>query len=688
VKRLFVCLFSLLTCSYTLRAQDVVSTTGQLIADIFEQYTAESEEAIDYDSFYEDLLFCAQNPINLNQTTREELEKLPFLSEIQVENIIVYVYRFGPMQTIYELQLVEGLDMTDIRRMLPFVKVGEGLDTNKKIYWRDLLKYGKNELCSRFDKGLETKEGYQLLSEEGINAGQVNAGNYLGSQIYNSLRYRFHYKDRVLFGLTAEKDAGEQFWGPTHKGYDFYSFHAQLNNFGKFKTIVVGAFRANFGQGLVLHPEFGIGKSSYVLNVTPRNSGLKKFSSTDESNFFRGGGVTVRFGKFDVSAFYSNKMIDGDTVNGAFSSILKTGYHRTLDELRKKYTVNQQIVGGNATYTNMNLQVGVTAVHTELDNTLTPDKSVYNYFYFSGKKQTTGGVFYRYRWEKLNLFGETATTDNGSIATLNGCYFSPLSNISLVVLHRYYSPEYDTFYASSFSETSRINNESGLYLGAEIRPFRKWKFASYADSYRFSWPKYGIDVPSLGKDYLFQADFAPKRDIAMYWRFKFTEKQTNLSTLGAVMPVVVPLQKTSLRYQLTYAYGNFSFKNVLEGNLSRQADTGWTYGVIALQDVSYAFQSIPLKVDFRYQFFDAVNYENRLYSSEKDVLYAFSIPMYFGLGNRYYLNLQYDLNKQLSLWFKIAQTVYADDRESLSSGNETISGNRKTDVRLLVKWEF
>ena len=102
MKRLFVCLFSLLTCSYTLRAQDVVSTTEQLIADIFEQYTAESEEAIDYDSFYEDLLSCAQNPINLNQTTREELEKLPFLSEIQVENIIVYVYRFGPMQTIYE----------------------------------------------------------------------------------------------------------------------------------------------------------------------------------------------------------------------------------------------------------------------------------------------------------------------------------------------------------------------------------------------------------------------------------------------------------------------------------------------------------------------------------------------------------------------------------------------------------
>ena len=688
LKHIFIYLFLLLICSCPTRAQDAVSTTEQLIADIFEQYAAESEETIDYDSFYEDLLFCTQNPININQATRVQLEKLPFLSEIQIENIISYVYESGPMQTIYELQLVEGLDMTDIRRMLPFVMVGDANDLNKKIYWHDLLKYGKNEVYFRLDKGLETKEGYRFLPEEDINAGQSNAANYLGNDIYNSLRYNFHYKDRVQFGLTAEKDAGEQFWGTTHKGYDFYSLHAQFNNFGKFKTIVVGDFRANFGQGLVLHPEFGMGKSSYVLNVTPRSSGLKKFSSTDESNFFRGGGATLRFGKFDFSAFYSNKMIDGDTVNSTFTSIITTGYHRTLSDMSKRHTVNQQIAGGNVTYTNMNLQVGVTAVHTELDNSLMPDKSVYNYFYFSGKRQSTGGIFYRYRWKKLNLFGETATTDNGSIATLNGCYFSPSSNVSLVFLQRYYSPEYDTFYASSFSETSRINNESGLYLGAEVRPFRKWKFAAYADSYQFPWPKYGIDAPSIGYDYLIQTDYVPKRSIAMYWRFKFEEKQTNLSTTGAVMPVVVPLQKTSLRYNLTYTFGNFNFKNVLEGNLSRQGDASWTYGVFALQDVSYTFVKIPLRLDFRYQYFDAVDYENRLYSYEKDVLYAFSIPMYFGLGTRYYVNLKYDLSKHISLWFKIAQTVYADDRETLSSGNEAISGNRKTDVRTMLKWDF
>ncbi|HZK69664.1 MAG TPA: helix-hairpin-helix domain-containing protein, partial [Paludibacter sp.] len=541
-----ICFFLLVSC--IARAQDAVVTTDQFIADIFEQYTAESEDDIDYDTFYEELMYFSENKINLNKTTRDELERLPFLSDIQVENIISHIYRFGALKTIYELQLIDGLDMTDIRRMLPFVVVGEGIDSNKKIYWRDLTRYGKNDLFFRFDKGLETKEGYQFLPEEDENTAEANDKKYVGNALYHSLKYRFHYKDRVQVGFTAEKDAGEQFIGKTNNGYDFYSITAQLKDFGKFKTIVVGDFRANFGQGLVLRTDFGMGKSSYVLNVIPRNSGLKKYGSTDENNFFRGVGATVHLGRFDVTAFYSNKMIDGDTTNGSFSSMYKTGLHRTLSELSKKHTINQQVLGGNVTFTYSKIQLGFTAVNTLLNNTLEPDKTAYNYFYFTGKRQTTGGLHYRMRWQKLNVFGETAMTDNGAMATINGFSFSPLSQVNMVVMHRYYSPEYDTFYATAFSETSRINNESGFYLGAEIRPYKKWKISAYADSYRFPWPKYGIDMPSVGADYLFQADYAAKRNIAMFWRFKYEEKQSNLSQTEFVMPIVVPLQKVSLRY--------------------------------------------------------------------------------------------------------------------------------------------
>lgn len=669
---------------------DASSTTEQLIADILEQYAEELEEdEINFESFYDDLMSLALNPINLNATTNEELRRLPFLSEHQIENILYYLYRFGKMQSIYELQLIEGLDMTDIRRMLPFVSLGDAVEVRKKLNWRDVLKYGRNDLLIRVDRSLDDKAGYQHLADDMPDAAETNARKYQGSPYYNSLRYKFRYSTRVEAGFTAEKDAGEQFWGEQHKGYDFYAGYIQLNNFGKFKTIVAGDFRVNFGQGLVVRQDFSMGKSAYVLNVSPRTSGLKKFGSTDEYNFFRGGGATVNLGAFDVTAFYSNKQIDGDTANRTFSSIYKTGLHRTPAEYAKKRNINQQVIGGNVSFNHAHFQIGLTAVHTLLDNEFLPNKSVYNYHYFEGKEQTTAGLHYRARWQKLHFFGETAVTgSNFALATINGLSFSPVSKVSLVLLQRYYAPEYDTFYATAFSETSRINNQRGIYIGAEIRPVKYWKLSAYADSYRFPWASYGIDAPSVGADYLLQADFSPNRNLTMYWRAKYEEKYTNISGTGAIMPVVVPIEKAVARYYLVFNAGQFSFKTQLDGNLNRRDESDWTYGVSALQDITYNFSSIPLKIDLRYQFFDAEVYDNRIYTYEKDVLYAFSIPMYYGLGSRYYVNLRYELNQHLSVWFKLAQTVYSDDRESIGTGNEMINGNRKTDARLLVRWKF
>jgi len=300
-------------------------------------------------------------------------------------------------------------------------------------------------------------------------------------------------------------------------------------------------------------------------------------------------------------------------LNGNFASIYKTGLHRTIAEFKKKNTVNEQVEGFNTTFTIMNLQLGFTIVHTAFNHNLEPEPATYNHFYFKGDEQTTGGLSYRFRLSKFNFFGETALTNHYASATVNGITFSPLSQVSFVVLNRYFSPEYDTFYATAFSESSRINNESGFYLGMEMHPFKKWKIAAYADSYRFPWPKFGVDAPSVGRDYLMQIDYAARRDLTMFWRFKYEEKQDNESDSGQTMPLVVPLHKGSIRYQLNYSFGNFSFKNIIDGNLVQKNHSAMKYGLCALQDVSYSFTSIPLKIDFRYQFFDAVDYDNRFY---------------------------------------------------------------------------
>lgn len=651
-----------------------------LIEDILVQMTEENEDETDYSEYYDDLIALSQNPLNLNQATQNQLKDLFFLSDIQIENILYYIYQFGTMQTIYELRLIDGLDERDIRRMLPFVYVTEEKRRSEKLYWREIWKYGKNNVYLRFDQNLEKSKGY-ILDKDG-------ATKYAGSPFYHSLKHQFQYRNRVLFGITAEKDAGEQFLS-NKKGYDFFSAYVQLNEIGKFKTIVLGDFRANFGEGLVLRTNFTMGKSSQALNVNQTKAGLRKSSSTDEYNFFRGVGATVRLGNFDVSAFYSNKNIDGDTIGSVFPSISKTGLHRTESEIRKKRAVNQQLVGGNLTFTQRYYQIGFTAAHTLLSHSLEPEAAVYNAHYFSGKTQTTAGIHYRLRWHKLNFFGETAISDKLAFATTNGLSFMPLSRVGLIALFRYFSPEYDTFYANAFSESStRTNNETGFYLGTEIHPMRRWKISAYADGARFPWLKYGVSSPSSAADYMLNADFAVRRTLSMSWRLNYKQKEVNNTNSDAPLASVIPHEKLSLRYALNSTFGNFRFQTMLNGNIVRKSDSDWTYGLAALQDVSYSFRKIPLQIDFRFQFFDAEDYENRIYFYEKDILYAFSIPMNYGIGSRYYLNLKYDLRKDISLWFKFAQTVYADDREKIGSGNDEIEGNRKTTIRFLLKWKF
>ncbi len=584
------------------------------------------------------------------------------------------------MQSIYELRLIDGLDDKAIQNILPFVYAGAIKEPVQKLYWRDIWKYGRSNVYLRFDLNAEKSKGYNV-DERGVS-------KYKGNRLYHSLKYQFQYRDRILFGFTAEKDAGEQFMADK-KAYDFFSAYIQLNEIGKFKTITLGDYRANFGEGLVLRTNFSLGKSSQALNLNQVKAGLRKYSSTDEYNFFRGAGATIRLGKFDITAFYSNKQIDGDTTSGTFPSITKTGYHRTINEISKRHTVNQQVAGGNITFSHQYWQIGFTAVHTLLDHSLEPEKLSYNIHYFRGKKQTTAGLHYCFRWQKLNFFGETALTNGYSPATVNGFSFMPVSRVGLIALFRYYSPGYDTFYANSFGEsTTRTGNEKGIYIGTEIYPAKKWKLSAYADGSRSPWLRYGVFSPSQTADFMLNAEFTRHKNLWMYWRVNFKSKEVNYTQSPVPTTQLIPHDKISFRYGLNSVSGNFRFQTLLNSNIVCKNTSNRTYGISILQDISYSFRKIPLSIDIRYQFFDAQDYENRLYFYEKDILYTFSIPMNYGSGSRYYLNLKYELKKNISLWFKVAQTVYADDRQKTGTGNEEIEGNRKTSLRVLLRWKF
>ncbi len=668
---------------FQLSAQPQSDEVERIINDIYYQLDEEGKDIPEYEQLYEGLLHYTQQPVNLNHTNRQELQQLYFLSDLQIENILYHIYQYGPLESIYELRLIDGLEDYDIRNLLPFVYVGEHQEQKELFHPKELYYYGKHQLLLRMDKGLETKEGYRFLPEEDEAQFNSNEG-YKGDPFYASIRYQYTFKDKLNIGLRMEKDAGEQFWGDYNKGFDSYGGYVQIDKLKWCKRIIIGDFKANFGNGLVMNTDFGFGKSADVLNTTPRSQGIRKTNSTDEYNFFRGVGGSFQWNRWEANVFYSIRRLDADTTGGYIHSIYTTGLHRTDNEYAKRNTVWQQVIGANMLYRQRSWKVGLSMAATLFNKPIIPQPTLYNTNYFSGKHQLTVGTDYQWRIKRFFLFGETALTQQLGWATLNGVKFYPIPELGLVTLQRYYSGKFDSFFAQSFSETSALSNEKGIYIGIEAIPGRFWRIAAYADTYSFPFPKYGINKPSTGFDYLLQAEYTPKTTIKLVSRLKWEEKMTNYTGTQ----LVVPLDKTSARCQFFYQSGHLSFKTTMEGNLAKKGSDDFTFGYQLAQDITYRNENFPLSGNIRLQMFHADTYDNRIYSYENDVLYAFSIPMLTGSGCRYYINLRYDLFQTLTLWLKMAQTIYADGRETVGTGHEERSGNRKTDFRLLIRYKF
>ena len=111
--------FLLFLAFYTLSS---VAQTPDWQEDMQEWNTAEDMVDVTNMELLEDL---STNKLNLNQVTREQLEQLPFLSAQQVEAIMEYLYRYGPMRSLSEMQMITPLDSQTRHQLTHHVKVGK-----------------------------------------------------------------------------------------------------------------------------------------------------------------------------------------------------------------------------------------------------------------------------------------------------------------------------------------------------------------------------------------------------------------------------------------------------------------------------------------------------------------------------------------------------------------------------------
>ena len=647
-----------------------------IILDIYNAVTEFGE--VDYEQLQTDLYTLHESPIDLNNTSDEELTQLYFLSPQQIDAILAYAYRH-PFESLYELRLIPELADYEIRDLLPFVYIN-----------RDALNSEAINTDALYAKEIFAKAHHELLTR--IDARNIEA--YEGTDpIYTQFRYRFDFRRRVTFGVQLRRPAG---------GFarDLqYGAYLQLNDITPhLHTLVAGNFQASFGQGLVLAPVFHAGKSMYVTSVGQQREGLRYYSSVDGEGL-HGAGATLRWEwnkttRLDVSALYSMRRANDST------------WHHLL--------------GANLTLRHKKLQVELTAIENLWSDSIHPyTNAKYNRHYFRGRNQAVIGASFRYNHGWFDMFGEVATAQNHQITndqspitkshwgfgTIIGSRFYPTNGISLLALYRYYSPYFDNALGYAFSETSRLGDENGGYLGFDITRLRNWRFIGYGDIFYFSGYKYGLGdaTRTLGYDAMAEIQYhqpgASSRQTGGaasaekgYNPSQITNHQWRLSLRFRARAKKKGTSTYSARAIFDWQRNGWSLRTTLDANLTNQKSTinnqqSIPYGISIAQDIAYNFQlstfNFPLSFRFRLQGFDAREWANRIYTYEHDVLYAYSIPAVYGLGGRAYLCLRWQIIPQLALYFRASETVYA--RKWAAAHSRPLT---RTDLHLLLRATF
>lgn len=650
-----------------IRAQ--VSVPSLLLEENLEELAAE-QEGVNWDDELEELARRLQEPLNLNEADRRQLEQFPFLTDAQIENLLAYLYIHGPMQTVYELQLVEGMDRRTIGLLQPFVCVRAKAERREFPTLAQLMKYGRHEAVARLDVPCYTRKGYEKA--------------YLGPPPYHSLRYRFHYGEYLQVGVTGEKDAGEPFFAlHDSKGYDYYSYYLQIRHLGWLDNLVLGNYRLSFGQGLVLGNSFQLGKTFSLATADYRSTGIRKHSSTDEYDYFRGLAATFSLpGSVQLSAFYSHRTLDGTLKEGKITSIAKTGLHRTASEVEKRNAFSLQMAGGNLAWQGRHLTVGTTGIYYFFNHPYEPALQKYARYNLRGQRFYNLGLDYRLLMGRFSWAGEAAKGSRGYAAVNRLSYaFSP--DYRLLLVHRYYAHDYWAFFAHSFGEGTTPQNENGWYLAAEVAPFARWRFFVSGDFFSFPWWKYRISKPSQGIEGRFQATYTPSQTVSMYLNYRFKRRERDITGTGG--SEILPTFQHRLRYRITCHPGAWLLRTTVEYNCfaQRSSSQGWQCS----QLLSHTFSRFPLTLSLQGTCFHTDDYDSRVYVSEKSLLYTFYTPSFYSRGFRCSFHARYEPNKHLLFLLKFGETIY-QDRENIGSGNDLIAGNRKGDVQMQMRVKF
>src|SRR4051812_49281446 len=158
-RKIFLAVLFSFTCLYVKAQQPPEPIVGEKTQEKIEKLAETVGEEVDLNTLFDQLQYYAEHPLNLNHATREELQDLLLLNDLQINALLKHIQENGQLIALEELQTIDEFDLQTISSILPYVTITEN-NFFEKLSVKKLLTDGKNSLFIRGQQVIENQAGY------------------------------------------------------------------------------------------------------------------------------------------------------------------------------------------------------------------------------------------------------------------------------------------------------------------------------------------------------------------------------------------------------------------------------------------------------------------------------------------------------------------------------------------------
>ena len=615
------------------------------------------EDQADADELLEQLQAFRRHPIDLNRASLRTLQSLPLLSPVLARDIIQERIRGGPFRS-----------WSDFRRRM-------NLDRD---LWMHLRPYFVVSLKrSREEERVKLRWRHQKHSP---NPSGYETGAYPGSPWKGYQRISLAPTHSLRGGLLLEKDPGETRWNDHLVGY------VETTSIPGSTRLLVGDYRVEAGQGLVLWGPYGLSKGADpVAPLKKRSRGVLGYTASDENSYLRGGGaLQIETWAFHLTLLASRTSLDA-TINPdeSVKTFSTSGFHRTDSETQQSNCTDETLYGGRIGTGGPWGSVGVTGWSSRYAKEVKKTDPTRYRFDFQGNRNHVLGLDYDFFFGRFNFCGELARSKSRGWAFI-GSTIMETQKFSVVFSYRRYDPDYQNPHGQGFG-TGGTQNEEGCYFGLSGKIPPKTRLSLYYDLFRKPWRTYSIPVPTRGDDLFVQLIQKCSSSLSITLRARFRRgEHLNQGTTpgGRKIDVLQDRIHRLFRFDCTYhPLSRLRLKSRIETATVRYPRTEGEIttpsheetGLLLYQDVSY-HPTPRLRLSARWITFDTPSYDSRIYAFENDLPGVLSISPLYGNGSRWYILIRWKVLRCLQFTAKFSAT-YHDGVTTWGTGHDQIQGD-------------